>query len=122
VASGSPCSGVAVFRQQAVTDLRRLILTWRRRQPQNDGPKLELHSHPMLCRRCDETCPDDRPPYAPAMRVGAVAGVLCARCGGVLAPEDLTLLLVAKLAQLNRFGLAGGVELLRPAPPTAKDS
>jgi hypothetical protein len=56
------------------------------------------------------------------MRVGAVAGVVCARCGTVLAPEDLTLLLVAKLAQLNRFGLVGGVELLRPAPPTAKDS
>jgi hypothetical protein len=76
----------------------------------------------MLCRRCDETRPDDRPPYPAAMRVGAVAGVVCARCGTVLAPEDLTLLLVAKLAQLNRFGLVGGVELLRPAPPTAKDS
>lgn len=76
----------------------------------------------MLCRRCDETLPDHRPPYPRAMRVGAVAGVLCARCGGVLAPEDLTLLLVAKLAQLNRFGLAGGAELLRPSPPTTRDS
>ena len=75
----------------------------------------------MLCRRCDETRPDERPPYA-AMRVGAVAGVVCARCGAVLAPEDLTTRLVAKLAQLNRFGLAGGQELLRPASPTPKDS
>ena len=76
----------------------------------------------MLCRRCDETLPEERPPYGGALRVGAVAGVLCARCGSVLAPEDLTLQLVAKLAQLNRFGLAGGDELLRPVPPTAKDS
>jgi hypothetical protein len=76
----------------------------------------------MLCRRCDEMLPDARPPYASAMRVGAVAGVLCARCGAVLAPEDLTMQLVAKLAQLNRFGLAGGEDLLRPAPPTSKDA
>lgn len=76
----------------------------------------------MLCRRCDETRPDLRPPYAATMRVGAVAGVLCARCGTVLAPEDLTLQLVAKLAQLNQFGLAGSQELLRPASPTSKDS
>ena len=76
----------------------------------------------MHSRRCDEMLPEERLPYAGALRVGAVAGVLCARCGGVLAPEDLTLQLVAKLAQLNRFGLAGGDELLRPAPPTAKDS
>lgn len=76
----------------------------------------------MLCRRCDETLPDQRPPYRGTLRVGAVAGVMCARCGTVLAPEDLTLRLVAKLAQLNRFGLVGGDELLRPAPPTAKDS
>ena len=54
--------------------------------------------------------PDARPPYASAMRVGAVAGVLCARCGAVLAPEDLTMQLVAKLAQLNRFGLATSSE------------
>ncbi|HEV2749941.1 MAG TPA: hypothetical protein VGV12_05385 [Gemmatimonadales bacterium] len=54
--------------------------------------------------------------------MGAVAGVVCARCGTVLAPEDLTMRLVAKLAQLNQFGLAGGEDLLRPAPPTAKDS
>ena len=64
--------------------------------------------------------PNARPPYGAAMRVGAVAGVLCARCGAVLVPEDLTMQLVAKLAQLNRFGLAGGEELLRPAPPTSK--
>ena len=76
----------------------------------------------MLCRRCDETRPEERPPYAAAQRVGAVAGVVCARCGAVLAPEDLTMQLVAKLAQLSQFGLAGGRELLRPADPTAKDS
>lgn len=74
----------------------------------------------MLCRRCDETLPDERIPYAATTRVGAVAGVLCARCGSVLAPEDLTMQLVAKLAQLNRFGLAGGTELLRPPSPTSK--
>ena len=76
----------------------------------------------MLCRRCDEMLPEGRVLYRGALRVGAVAGVLCARCGTVLAPEDLTLRLVAKLAQLNRFGLAGGDELLRPAPPTTKES
>ena len=76
----------------------------------------------MLCRRCDLTQPGDRPPYSATLRVGAVAGVLCARCGAVLAPEDLTMQLVAKLAQLNRFGLAGGDELFRPAPPSSEDA
>jgi hypothetical protein len=76
----------------------------------------------MLCRRCDLTQPGDRPPYSAKLRVGAVAGVLCARCGAVLAPEDLTMQLVEKLAQLNRFGLAGGDELLRPAPPSSEDA
>jgi len=76
----------------------------------------------MLCRRCDQTVPGARPPYDGGVRVGVVAGVLCARCGTVLATEDLTVRLMAKLAQLNRFGLAGGEELLRPAPPTVKDT
>jgi hypothetical protein len=76
----------------------------------------------MLCRRCSDLLPERRPPYGGALRVGAVAGVLCARCGTVLGPESLTGRLVAKLAQLNRFGLAGRDELLRPAPPPQEDS
>jgi len=54
--------------------------------------------------------------------VGAVAGVQCARCGAVLGPEDLTVRLVVKLAQLNRFGLAGRNELLDTPPPLSEDS
>jgi hypothetical protein len=75
----------------------------------------------MLCRRCSAAAPADLPPYSGAPRVGAVAGVLCARCGTVLGPSDLTASLVAKLAQLSQFGLAGGEELLRPPSPPAKD-
>jgi hypothetical protein len=76
----------------------------------------------MLCRHCSATDPAARPPYGGALRVGAVAGVLCARCGSVLGPHDLTRSLVEKLAQLNRFGLAGRDELLRPPSPPVKDS
>lgn len=76
----------------------------------------------MLCRRCCETqAPDDgRVDYTPT--VGAVTGVLCARCAAVLGPDDLTARLVAKLAQLNRFGLAGRDRLLRTPPPELKES
>jgi len=76
----------------------------------------------MLCRRCSATAPAAGPPDGGALRVGAVAGVLCARCGAVLGPYDLTARLVAKCAQLSRFGLAGRDELLRPPSPPAKDS
>ena len=74
----------------------------------------------MLCRRCSAMAPAD-PLDGGAPRVGVVAGVLCARCGTVLGPHDLTARLVAKLAQLSQFGLAGRNELLRPPPPFPKD-
>jgi hypothetical protein len=76
----------------------------------------------MLCRRCSAAAPADLPPYGGALRVGAAAGVLCVRCGTVLGPYDLTARLVAKLAQLSRFGLTGRDELLRPPSSPAKDS
>jgi len=76
----------------------------------------------MLCRRCSELLPEPQPPYRGALRVGAVAGVQCARCGAVLGPEDLTVRLVVKLAQLNRFGLAGRDELLDAPSPFSEDS
>lgn len=76
----------------------------------------------MLCRRCNTTAPTARPPNSGALRVGVAAGVLCSRCGTVLGPYDLTAQLVAKLAQLSRFGLAGREELLRPPTDSSKDS
>ena len=61
----------------------------------------------MRCRRCngiqaEATGPEPSPPTA-----GVVAGVVCARCGTMLGPVDIASRLVAKLAQLRRFGLAG---------------
>jgi hypothetical protein len=43
-----------------------------------------------------------------------VAGVVCARCGAMLGPVEIASGLVAKLAQLRRFGLAGRDAVLRP--------
>jgi len=45
-----------------------------------------------------------------------VAGVVCARCGTMLGPVDIASRLVAKLAQLRRFGLAGRDGVLGPPP------
>jgi hypothetical protein len=72
----------------------------------------------MLCRRCSARHEDTLPPDLGALAVCVVAGVLCARCGTMLGPEDHAARLVIKLAQLNRFGLAGREVLLRrpPAP------
>ena len=68
----------------------------------------------MRCRRCngiqaEATGPEPSPPT-----VGVVAGVVCARCGTMLGPVDIASRLVAKLAQLRRFGLAGSDDLLGP--------
>ena len=82
-----------------------------------------VHSDTMLCRRCSATPSETLPPDLGALAVCAVAGVLCARCGAVLGPDDLTARLLLKLAQLDRFGLAGRDVLLRrpPAPSSPKD-
>jgi len=87
------------------------------------GPNLEVHGDTMLCRRCSATPAETPPPDLGTLGVCAVVGVLCARCGAVLGPDDLTARLFAKLAQLNRFGLAGPDVLLRrpPAPSSPKD-
>jgi len=76
----------------------------------------------MLCRRCSELRPEPQPPYRGALRVGVVAGVECARCGAVLGPEDLTVGLVVKVAQLKRFGLAALDERADTPPPVLGDS
>ena len=68
----------------------------------------------MLCRRCSKTAPEARPLHLAAPGVGVASGVWCARCGEALGPQNLTERLVAKLAQLARFGLAGGDGVLRP--------
>src|SRR2546429_360236 len=69
------------------------------------APILMVHGGTMLCRRCSATPSETLPPDLGALGVCAVAGVLCARCGAVLGPDDLTARLFLKLAQLNRFGL-----------------
>jgi len=49
--------------------------------------------------------------------------VLCARCGAVLPPEEMTERLMRKLSQLAQFGLGGDtLPLLRSAPPSSKDA
>jgi len=75
----------------------------------------------MLCRQCSAIQSDTGTPDLGAPDVGAVTGVSCARCGAVLGPENLATRLVLKLAQLNRFGLAGRDGVLRPPPVDAKD-
>ena len=70
----------------------------------------------MLCRRCSQTAPEARPLHLTAPGVGVASGVWCARCGEALGPRNLTERLVAKLAQLARFGLdSEGRPLLEPA-------
>jgi hypothetical protein len=76
----------------------------------------------MLCRGCCETQAPENGRVFFTPTVGAVTGVLCARCGAVLGPADLTARLVAKLVQLNRFGLAGRERLLRAAPSELEES
>ena len=76
----------------------------------------------MLCRRCQTTDPAVRPRHGGALRVGVAAGVLCARCATVIGPYDMTVQLVAKLAQLSRFGLAERDEVLRPPADHTKDA
>jgi len=81
----------------------------------------------MLCRRCDgvvqargtmrvwlSRAPAEDSPWR---------SVLCARCGAVLPPEEMTERLMRKLSQLAQFGLGGDtLPLLRSAPPSSKDA
>ena len=71
----------------------------------------------MRCRHCSELQAEARRPELSPPTVGVVTGVVCAHCGSMLEPVDFTSRLVAKLAQLRRFGLAGGDEVLAPPPP-----
>jgi len=82
-----------------------------------------VHGATMLCRRCSATPAEAPPPDLGRLGVCAAAGVLCARCGAVLGPDDLTARLFLKLAQLDRFGLAGRDVLLRrpPTPSSPED-
>ncbi len=72
----------------------------------------------MLCRPCSGVesgpqFPPARPPTTPSV----LPVLLCARCGVVLGPDDLTAQHVAVLAELNRFGLTGRDGLLKDPPP-----
>lgn len=66
----------------------------------------------MLCGRCEgsasELGPNPRslPPQA-LSGWGRLGSILCSRCGAVLSAEDHAERLLAKLAQLAQFGLAG---------------
>ena len=71
----------------------------------------------MRCRHCSELQTEARRPELTPPTVGEVTGVVCAYCGAMIEPLDITSRLVAKLAQLRRFGLAGGDEVLAPPPP-----
>jgi hypothetical protein len=85
------------------------------------APILYTEESTMLCRRCGETRAEARRPELSAPTVGVVAGVVCARCGAILGPIYLASRLVAKLAQLNRFGLTGRDGVLRPPSPGTRD-
>jgi len=68
----------------------------------------------MRCRRCSEIQAEARRPELSPPTVGVAAGVVCACCGAIVLPVDIASRLVAKLAQLRRFGLAGSDDLLGP--------
>jgi len=74
----------------------------------------------MRCRRCSAIVAEAQRPELSPPTVGVVAGVVCARCGTMLGPVDIASRLVAKLAQLRRFGLAGSDGVLRPPPPSSR--
>ena len=71
----------------------------------------------MRCRHCSERQAEARRPELTPPTVGVVTGVVCAHCGSMIGPVDIASRLVVKLAQLRRFGLAGGDEVLGPPPP-----
>ena len=74
----------------------------------------------MRCRRCSETHAEARRPELSPPTVGVAAGVVCGCCGAMVLPVDIASRLVAKLAQLRRFGLAGSDGVLRPLPPSSR--
>ena len=71
----------------------------------------------MRCRHCSELQAEARRPELSPPTVGVVAGVVCAYCGAMLEPVDVASGLVAKLAELRRFGLMGPDEVLGPPSP-----
>jgi hypothetical protein len=80
----------------------------------------------MLCRRCERVVQAHGTMRLWVSRAPAEdspwRSVLCARCGAVLPPEEMTERLVRKLSQLARFGLGGDTTpLLRSASPFSKD-
>ena len=79
------------------------------------------HGDTMRCRHCSELQAEARRPELSPPTVGVVAGVVCARCGAMLGPVEIASGLVAKLAQLRRFGLAGRDAVLRPPPSGTRE-
>ena len=75
----------------------------------------------MRCVRCSEMQAEARRPELSPPTVGVGAGVVCACCGVMLGPVDIASRLVAKLAQLRRFGLAGSDDVLGPPPSGTRD-
>jgi hypothetical protein len=62
----------------------------------------------MLCPSCRSS--ERQRLFSPVARgvLQELSVLLCERCGAVLPPLDETEALLAKLAQLSRFGLAAG--------------
>ena len=75
----------------------------------------------MRCRRCGAIPAEAQGPEPSPPTAGVVAGVVCARCGTMLGPVDIAARLVAKLAQLRRFGLAGRDAVLGPPPSGTRE-
>src|SRR5437588_12994258 len=75
----------------------------------------------MRCLRCSEMQAEARRPELSPPTVGVGAGVVSASCGVMLGPVDIASRLVAKLAQLRRFGLAGSDDVLGPPPAGTRD-
>lgn len=79
----------------------------------------------MLCRRCSALLeaaggPRPLPGAGPLGTSAAVVDRLCVGCGALLAPAGATARLLAKLAQLARFGLSGpATRLFKTTDPTA---
>ncbi|HYT83230.1 MAG TPA: hypothetical protein VEK86_07260 [Gemmatimonadales bacterium] len=66
----------------------------------------------MPCPRCE----------TPVATAGgpAPAGALCPECGSLLAPAGLARRLLAKVTQLDRFGLPDHADpILKPSDPSA---
>jgi phage FluMu protein Com len=75
------------------------------------------HDGTMRCRHCSELQAEALRPELSPPTVGVVAGVVCAHCGAMIGPVDFASRLVVKLAELQRFGLTGPDEVLRPPSP-----